>query len=132
MKKQGQSPKSESVLPAGTNSDSLPGYPSYPSSEDIFKKSKEEPEIDPEDISQRKKSSKKEEKDMPNELGFEDDLTGEDLDVPGSEDDELEENFGMEDEENNYYSLGGDDHLDLEEDLGDDLSFLEDDTDELE
>ena len=34
---------------------------------------------------------------------------------------ELDETIGtteIEDEENNYFSLGGDDHIDLEEDLG--------------
>lgn len=45
-------------------------------------------------------------------------MTGEDLDVPGSEADEAKGNSGNEDEENNYYSLGGDDHKDLEEDKG--------------
>lgn len=34
-----------------------------------------------------------------------DDLTGEDLDVPGSEEDDLDEEIGEEDEENNSYSL---------------------------
>jgi hypothetical protein len=43
---------------------------------------------------------------------------GQDLDVPGSELDDLDERIGEEDEENNYYSLGGDDHNDLEEDNG--------------
>ncbi len=42
--------------------------------------------------------------------------TGADLDVPGSEDDDADENIGEEDEENNYYSLGGDNHDNLEED----------------
>ena len=46
-------------------------------------------------------------------------LTGEDLDVPGSELDDADEEIGEEDEENDYYSLGGDDHNDLEEDKGD-------------
>ncbi len=40
---------------------------------------------------------------------------GSDLDVPGSELDDADENLGEEDEENNYYSLGGDAHEDLEE-----------------
>jgi hypothetical protein len=31
--------------------------------------------------------------------------------------DDENENIGSEDEENNYYSLGGDDHEDLDEDL---------------
>jgi hypothetical protein len=43
-------------------------------------------------------------------------VTGDDLDVPGSEDDDANEDIGEEDEENNYYSLGGDAHDDLEED----------------
>jgi hypothetical protein len=43
---------------------------------------------------------------------------GEDLDVPGAELDDQDEQIGEEDEENNYYSLGGDDHDDLEEDKG--------------
>jgi len=33
-----------------------------------------------------------------------------DLDIPGSELDDHQENIGSEDEENNYYSLGGEDH----------------------
>ena len=40
---------------------------------------------------------------------------GSDLDVPGAELDDLQESLGSEDEENNYYSLGGDNHNDLEE-----------------
>ena len=43
-------------------------------------------------------------------------LPGDELDVPGSELDDQEEKIGSEDEENNYYSLGGDNHEDLEED----------------
>lgn len=38
------------------------------------------------------------------------DTTGEDLDVPGAEDDDADEELGEEDEENNQYSLGGDNH----------------------
>ena len=41
---------------------------------------------------------------------------GDDLDIPGAELDDANENIGEEDEENNYYSLGGDNHEDLEED----------------
>ena len=53
-----------------------------------------------------------------NEKNFSDDVSGSDLDVPGSELDDEQENIGSEDEENNYYSLGGDDHNDLDEDKG--------------
>jgi hypothetical protein len=92
----------------------LPGYPIYPASEDVYSKDKEETDIDPEDISKRKTPNEK--KGRGNEKDFRDDVSGEDLDIPGSEADEEEENAGSEDEENNFYSLGGDDHNDLEED----------------
>jgi hypothetical protein len=46
------------------------------------------------------------------------DMTGEDLDVPGSGVDDADENIGEEDEENNYYSLGGDLHESQEENKG--------------
>ena len=46
------------------------------------------------------------------------DMTGEDLDVPGSGADDADENIGDEDEENNYYSLGGDLHESQEENKG--------------
>jgi hypothetical protein len=39
-----------------------------------------------------------------------------DLDIPGSELDDENESIGEEDEENNYYSLGGDRHESQEED----------------
>jgi hypothetical protein len=51
--------------------------------------------------------------------GYNDDVTGRDLDVPGSKIDDQQANVGSEDEEKNYYSLGGDDHNDLEEEKGD-------------
>jgi hypothetical protein len=40
------------------------------------------------------------------------------FDIPGSELDDKQEEIGSEDEENNYYSIGGDNHNDLEEDNG--------------
>ena len=43
------------------------------------------------------------------------DFSGNDLDVPGAELDDEQESIGSEDEENNNYSLGGDNHEDLEE-----------------
>lgn len=39
---------------------------------------------------------------------------GSNLDVPGSELDDDQQQIGSEDEENNYWSLGGDNHEDLE------------------
>ena len=38
------------------------------------------------------------------------DRTAEELDIPGTELDDENESIGSEDEENNYYSLGGDKH----------------------
>ncbi|MBA2498387.1 MAG: hypothetical protein H0V30_01535 [Chitinophagaceae bacterium] len=51
-------------------------------------------------------------KDAEGELLNEDsqDVSGDDLDVPGSELDDDNEVLGEEDEENNPYSLGGDKH----------------------
>src|SRR4029077_463608 len=97
--------------------ETLPGYKPYPDDEDIFVRDKEEDLIDPEDNSKTKSSPVKPGRN--NEKDFKDDKSGGDLDVPGSEQDDLEEIAGSEDEENNYYSLGGDNHDDLEEDKGD-------------
>jgi hypothetical protein len=44
------------------------------------------------------------------------DFAGDDLDVPGSESDDRQEQLGSEDEENNSYSIGSDRHRSLEED----------------
>ena len=70
----------------------LPGNPVYSSDEDIYNREKKEV------LSTEEGSS----------------LEG-DLDVPGSELDDEDEIIGEEDEENNYYSIGGDDHNDLDE-----------------
>ena len=96
--------------------ENFPGYPKYPASEDVYAQLKEESEIDPENPSRMKDST--ENMGEWNEKSFNEDLVGDDLDVPGSELDDEQENNGMEDEENNYYSLGGDNHEDLEENRG--------------
>ena len=95
----------------------LPGYPEYPESEDIYSKAAKEDKINPDDISKLKEPNLK--PDQLNEKSFEDDVSGGDLDVPGADLDDSAEEIGSEDEENNYYSLGGDNHNDLEEDKGD-------------
>ncbi|MBN8786097.1 MAG: hypothetical protein J0I84_03350 [Terrimonas sp.] len=77
----------------------LPGYPKYPASEDIYENgSKLRNDFDDENESM--------------EMG---------LDVPGADLDDEDEKIGSEDEENNYYSLGGDNHEDLEESNPDDV-----------
>jgi len=93
----------------------LEGYPIYPDSEDIYNIFQEEEEINPEDTSKTKETNSTKtirRKDMDDESGEND------MDIPGAELDDLQEDIGNEDEENNYYSLGGDEHLDLEEDQG--------------
>ena len=80
--------------------ENLPGYPVYPDEEDIYRNFVEEEEINPEDTSKTKVPVSTDEPD---------------LDIPGVELDDAQEEIGSEDEENNYYSLGGDHHKDLEE-----------------
>jgi hypothetical protein len=87
----------------------------YPPSEDIYKQSREMTEIDPEDPSKLKEPIEDDFERLMNEKDFKDDVSGSDLDVPGSELDDEQEKTGNEDEENNHYSIGGDNHNDLEE-----------------
>ena len=95
--------------------DAFPSYPFYSPKEDIYLKDKEE-DFNPEELSKMKVSGPK--TGQLEDLDFNEDISGSDLDVPGSElDDDLEE-IGSEDEENNYYSLGSDDHNDLDEEDG--------------
>ena len=86
----------------GKSGEQFPGYPVYPPNEDIYKTDKEEKDLDPEDITKEKSTNQS--------------SLDKNLDVPGSELDDDQEDIGNEDEENNYYSLGGDEHTDLEED----------------
>jgi hypothetical protein len=104
--------KSRSELP-------LPGYPLYHANEDIYSQFKKEGAIDPEDPSKLKDLTELEENESRNEKDFDEDKSGSDLDVPGSELDDEQEKIGSEDEENNFYSIGGDNHNDLEENKGD-------------
>jgi len=92
------------------------GYPLYPDKDDIYNRAEEEKDIDPDDMSPIKNTDDDEDIDPEEELDFDDDDLELDLDVPGSELDDDDEAIGNEDEENNYYSIGGDNHDDLEED----------------
>ena len=134
----------------------FPGYPHYPSNEDLMdKRNANEVDIDVENVSRQVKPDKNalkadfsdesmtgdkelngntteaepNESDITNEdllalgeteqsFGLNIGREGEQLDVPGSEDDDAAEEIGAEDEENNYYSLGGDAHENLDEDQG--------------
>jgi len=78
-------------------------YPINVVNDDTDSQWEEDMEINPEGIFRKKVAPKG------NELG-----SG--LDVPGSELDDQQESVGSEDEENNYYSIGGENHKELEED----------------
>lgn len=80
------------------------GNPEYSEKDDIYNQDEKESLLDDEADAPVKGKKK---------------AAGEDLDIPGSELDDADEEIGEEDEENNYYSLGGDNHDDLEEDNGD-------------
>ncbi len=88
------------------------GYPSYLETEDIYQKGIREANTDPEEGSIKKSTGIHGKQ---NEKSFQEDMSGSDLDVPGAELDDADEAIGSEDEENNHYSLGGDNHNDLEE-----------------
>lgn len=96
--------------------DLYPGYIKYNKEEDIYSKYKEEKNVDPEDITQEKKANTDINLESKNELDSNQSCN--DLDIPGSELDDEMEAIGCEDEENNYYSLGSDDHNDLEDNQG--------------
>ena len=94
----------------------LPGYPLYPVSQDIYSKYKEEKDIDPADISLIKELNPDEKTESNQVKVVEEGISsGNDLDVPGSELDDKMEDIGSEDEENNFYSIGGDAHENLDE-----------------
>ena len=94
--------------------ETYPAYPVYPSNEDIYSNFIKEEDMDPEQPSKLKIPIVKSE--MAKQLDIWQDMSGEELDVPGAELDDEQETIGSEDEENNFYSLGGEDHHDLEED----------------
>lgn len=91
----------------------FPGYPVYPESEDIYNNQVKEEDINPDTISERILPNLV--SDLENRALDDYDVVGAELDIPGTELDDVQESLGTEDEENNYYSLGGDNHENLEE-----------------
>lgn len=90
--------------PGQAEKNDFPGYPHYSSKDDIYSREKEEQDLDPEQTGQKK--SVPEKVNLINEKNFKQDKTGGDLDVPGVELDDEQEELGSEDEENNIYSDG--------------------------
>jgi hypothetical protein len=95
---------------AKENEEEFPGYPAYPASEDIMNQEEEE-DLDVEKIT----GSSRLNNEIAREKGVDPADFDESLDIPGAELDDNEEAIGEEDEENNFYSLGGERHEDLEE-----------------
>jgi hypothetical protein len=110
--------KNKENFPKAANEqiENIDGYPKYPESEDIYNKFDKEFDIDPEDISKKKPVEIVDEDPEWREMDFDLEHPEDDLDVPGSELDDEQEDIGSEDEENNFYSIGGDNHNNLEED----------------
>ncbi len=109
-----------SIMPAGNihsrgHRYNSAGYPCYPSGDDIFHKFYKEKEIDPEDISKYKAQNENDKIKALYAKYLLDDMCGNYLDIPGAGLDDEQENTGNEDEGNNYYSIGGDDHNNLDE-----------------
>ena len=67
-------------------------------------------------IHDQKVSFEEDDNSLEKDSGYKELNPGEDLDIPGAELDDANEAIGEEDEENNYYSLGGDNKNSLEED----------------
>ncbi|MBF4492640.1 hypothetical protein IRZ83_09455 [Flavobacterium sp. JLP] len=76
----------------------------YPANEDIYNQEDKLEDIDPEGISGERIINQ----DNNHEWKQNSDKLGNDLDVPGSELDDEQEDIGSEDEENNFYSRGND------------------------
>ncbi len=94
------------------------GYPLYPENEDIYNKSLQQKNINPEDILKLKSPNDDDNNKFSNSRNSSKYKSGTDLDIPGTELDDVDEDIGSEDEENNYYSLGGDRHNELDEENG--------------
>jgi len=118
MKVKGENTKRAGRKAGQEKETALPGYPIYPESEDIYNQYEEEKDIDPEVISKSKDRIENEKDKSRLKKDSDDDVSGRDLDIPGSELDDKQEDIGSEDEENNYYSIGGDGHDNLDEDKG--------------
>lgn len=74
----------------------------YPANEDIYSKDKLITNADVEKISTNDQLNIEE--NLGNENAVDNEKLGNNLGVPGSELDDIQENIGSEDEENNYYS----------------------------
>lgn len=99
------------------NEKPMPGYPSYDKKDDVYNQNKKEKYSEEEErLKVETEEDKWNEVDAEREGREPRENKADNLDIPGAELDDDMEDIGEEDEENNYYSLGGDNHEDLEED----------------
>ena len=110
--------RKSTVLPSKKVKVDLPGYPLYPDSEDIYNKAEKAGTVNPNDTLTPLTENDKLEHIIERENEPKHDALGYPLDIPGSDLDDRQEDIGSEDEENNYYSIGGDNHDNLEENKG--------------
>ena len=110
-------------LPVEKEQLDLPGYPLYPPEDDIYYVNERADDVDPEDPTKKKK--RYEVPDTMDQKDFKDDMSGSDLDIPGAELDDDQEDIGSEDEENNYYSQADDEDADdIEKEEKEDENYL--------
>jgi hypothetical protein len=109
-------PKASDDQKTSKPKDAPKGYPLYPKKDDIYSRSKEEKQVDPDNLARMKNKDSQFELDPEEELEIDGNIPEDELDVPGSDLDDDQEDIGNEDEENNYYSIGGDNHENLDED----------------
>jgi len=107
--------RTNGISPNEDGKNKLPDSLLYPPGEDIYRKFHKESDIDPEDISKKKAPVEINNVSELNQKEFDEDMSGADLDIPGSEFDDEFDDTGNEDEENGHYSIGGDNHNNLEE-----------------
>ncbi len=93
----------------------FPGYLLYPADEGIYNSAFEEENIDLEDLEHNKSPNTKSRLSNKEDLDYE---IGKDLYIPYSELDDADKAISEEYEENNYYSLVGDNNNHLEENIG--------------
>jgi hypothetical protein len=103
----------EEQKPGKDKETDFPGYPHTPPGEDIYKQEEKVARIDADEDGFVTNSGKL----ITENANEETSIAG--LDVPGADIDADQEALGQGDEENQYFSLGGDNHENLEEQQSD-------------
>ena len=104
------STKKQSVKP----SSALAAVFAYPPENDIYGRDNQAQDINPEDLSTKKATN--ELNDNPEEIDLCNNYDGIYLDMPGADLYDADEKIAEEDEESKYFSIAGENHMELEED----------------